>query len=138
MTAPAIDHIGIIVEDLGASVALMSKMLPGAPTRRRSMPEVGLEVVEFLAANVIIELLQYTSAQPSMGRESMGDAAGINHLSIKVSNLDGSLSSLAGEGIAPMSGFPRTGAHGRIAFLKMDERLPFRVELCQPDEVSHD
>jgi hypothetical protein len=32
-----------------------------------------------------------------------------------------------------MDGFPRQGAHGRIAFLHDDPRTALRVELCQPE-----
>lgn len=138
MKAPSIDHIGIIVEDLDASVSLMGRLLPGAQTRRRSLPQVGLEVVEFMAANIIVELLQYTSEEPGLARRTMGDASGLNHLSISVPDLDGALAGLAAEGIAPMSGFPMQGAHGRIAFLGLDARAPLRVELCQCDEDGHE
>jgi len=137
MTAPAIDHIGIIVEDLEASAALMRKLLPGAESRRKSLPQVGLEVVEFMAANIIVELLQYTSEEAGLARQTMGDGIGFNHMSISVPDLDEALDNLAPEGIAPMSGFPMQGAHGRIAFLNLDARAPLRVELCQVDEAGH-
>src|SRR5690554_3368165 len=98
MTVPAIDHVGIIVEDLESSAALMEKLMPGVPTRRKSLPHVGLEVIEFLAANVIIELLQYTDENSQFARQTMGDAPGFNHISISVPKLDSALESLAESG----------------------------------------
>ncbi|MCM2252879.1 MAG: VOC family protein [Ramlibacter sp.] len=131
MTAPTVDHIGVIVEALEPAIAAMSLMLPGAPVTRRSLPEVGLEVAEFRAANLIIELLQYTSEVPGLARRTMGSGTGLNHLSISVPDLEASLASLAKVGVSPMEGFPRGGAHGRIAFMQTDPRTGLLVELCQ-------
>ncbi|RPH65762.1 MAG: methylmalonyl-CoA epimerase, partial [Burkholderiales bacterium] len=60
MNAPRIDHIGIVVDDLEPAIAALSRMLPGAPLTLRSVPDAGLEVAEFAAANLIVELLRYT------------------------------------------------------------------------------
>lgn len=138
MKAPRVDHVGIIVEAMEPAVAVMRKMLPGAPVRHRSMPEVGLEVTEFLAENIIVELLHYTTQQPSLARLTMGSAMGMNHLSVSVPDIDAALLALAADGIEPVAGFPRQGAHGRIAFLDYDLRTAMRIELCQPEAAAND
>jgi catechol 2,3-dioxygenase-like lactoylglutathione lyase family enzyme len=135
MTPPRIDHIGIVVESLEPAVAMLRKLLPGAPLRRRSMPEVGLEVAEFEAANIVVELLAYT-AGACFGREVMGDVPGLNHLSLEVPDLSQALAALAADGIAPSAGFPREGAHGRIAFLPPDPATRLLFELCEPHAAS--
>jgi hypothetical protein len=61
----------------------------------------------------------------------MGSATGLNHLSIAVPDLEASLAALAADGVMPMAGFPRRGAHGRIAFVHTDPRTGLLVELCQ-------
>ena len=136
MTAPTIDHIGIIVEALEPAIAAMSVVLRNTPMVRRSLPEVGLEVAEFQAANVIIELLQYTGDESGLARRTMGCATGMNHLSISVPDLDASLAALASDGVKPMDGFPRRGAHGRIAFMHTDPRTGVLVELCQAGSAN--
>lgn len=133
MSPPRIDHIGIIVTDLEASIVSMTRLLPGAAIRRRSLPDAGLEVAEFAAANIIIELLQYTDEEDGFGRTVMGSATGVNHLSLGVTDLDATLAALAQNGIEPTAGFPRRGAHGRIAFLPRDEGTGLLFELCEPD-----
>ena len=137
MSAPRVDHIGIIVDDLDAAVAALAKMLPGAPVVRRSLPDACLEVAEFTAANLIVELLKYTDRGDGFGREVMGSAAGVNHLSLSVPDLDAALARLRADGVEPAAGFPRRGAHGRIAFLPRDPHTGLLFELCQPDE-AHD
>ncbi|MCL4744056.1 MAG: VOC family protein [Burkholderiaceae bacterium] len=136
MSAPRIDHIGIVVDDLEAAIAAISKMLPGAPLLRRSIPDAGLEVAEFAAANVIVELLRYTDRGEGFARAVMGSTTGVNHLSLAVDDLDAALDALSAAGIEPAGGFPRHGAHGRIAFLPRDPHTGLLFELCQPD-VGH-
>lgn len=134
MSAPRIDHIGIVVDELEPAIAVMARMLPGAPLRRRSVPDAGLEVAEFHAENLIVELLRYTDRGDGFGRSVMGPVPGVNHLSLSVPDLDVALAGLRAEGVEPMPGFPRRGAHGRIAFLPRDGVTGLRFELCQPDE----
>ncbi|MCC7457704.1 MAG: VOC family protein [Nitrospira sp.] len=133
MTAPRIDHIGIIVDDLEAAVAAFTKMLPGAPVTRRSIPDADLEVVELAAANVIVELLRYTDRGDGFGRAVMGSTNGVNHLSLSVNDLDETLASLRASGVEPAAGFPRRGAHGRVAFLPRDPHTGLLFELCEAD-----
>jgi len=130
---PRIDHIGIVVDDLEASIASMQRMLRGASLVRRSIPDAGLEVAEFTAANVVVELLKYTDDGDGFGRTVMGSAAGVNHLSLAVDDLDGALAALREEDVVPVDGFPRRGAHGRVAFLPRDAGTGLLFELCEPD-----
>lgn len=101
MSAPRIDHIGIIVGDLDVAVEAFAKMLPGAPVSRRSIPDAGLEVAEIAAANVIVELLCYTDGGDGFGRAVMGSATGVNHLSLSVDDLDAALAALRAGGVEP-------------------------------------
>jgi len=133
---PRIDHIGIVVEALAPAIAAFRLVMPQATMLRRSLPDAGLEVAEFHAANVIVELLAYTAQGKGLGRETMGSEPGVNHLSLQVPDLDGALAALAAEGIAPMAGFPRRGAHGRIAFLQRSPHAGLLFELCEPDEPA--
>lgn len=133
MTPPRIDHIGIVVDELEASIAAFVRMLPGAPLTRRSLPDAGLEVATFATANVVVELLQYTDDGDGIGRAVMGSAIGVNHLSLAVDDLDAALGALRAQGVEPSPGFPRRGAHGRIAFLPRDAGTGLLFELCEPD-----
>jgi len=129
---PRIDHIGIVVEALEPAIEAFRRVMPHAPMVRRALADAGLDVAEFHAANIIVELLAYTA--PGVGRDVMGSEVGVNHLSLHVPDLDAALAALASEGVAPMSGFPRSGAHGRIAFLQRSPHAGLLFELCEPDE----
>jgi len=79
LSAPHIDHIGIIVTDI-AQASLKLRPLFGECAAIRDLPEVGLRVAEFHAANVVIELLQYTG-EAAFARRTMGERPGLNHIS---------------------------------------------------------
>ena len=125
-----IDHIGIIVADLDSAVAKLGVLFGAAEIK--NLPDVGLRVAEFRAANVTIELLQYTKS-PEFARRVMGERTGLNHLSIRVENVERSIEQLREAGFVPMEGFPRRGAHGRVAFFEPDAASGLLFEVCQPD-----
>jgi methylmalonyl-CoA epimerase len=125
-----IDHVGIIVADLESAVAKLGALFGKA--KIKELPEVGLRVAEFRAANVTVELLQYTQ-NSEFARRVMGSRTGLNHLSIHVDDAERSIDELRRAGFVPMEGFPRQGAHGRVAFFEPDAAGGLLFEVCQPD-----
>ncbi len=131
MSAPHIDHIGILVADLDAALDRL-KPLFGSPAEVKELADVGLRVAEFHAVNVTIELLQYVG-EAQFARRVMGERLGLNHISARVENVERSLAALAAAGHAPMPGFPRQGAHGRVVFFEPDPVSGLLFEICQPE-----
>jgi methylmalonyl-CoA epimerase len=126
-----IDHIGIIVADLDLAVKKLSPLF-GAATIKE-LPDVGLRVAEFQAANnITIELLQYRG-EAAFARQVMGERLGLNHLSARVADTDQAVEELQRSGFEPMAGFPRQGAHGRVAFFHPDAVSGLLFEVCQGD-----
>jgi methylmalonyl-CoA epimerase len=126
---PRIDHIGIVVADLEQAAARLEVLF--GKFSLKELPEVGLRVAEFEAANVTIELLQYTG-EAAFARKVMGERLGLNHVSAQVEDVETSLRKLKDAGFTPMAGFPRQGAHGRVAFFEPDELTGLLFEICQP------
>ena len=131
MSTPHIDHIGIIVADLEQATARLRPLF-GEHAAIRELPDAGLRVAEFHAANVVIELLQYTG-DAAFARGVMGERLGLNHVSARVDDVDHSISELTAAGFTPMQGFPRQGAHGRVAFFEPDRVTGLLFEVCQPN-----
>ncbi len=134
MTRPTIDHVGVIVADLDRAVARLAPLFGGPPRTRRELPEVGLRVAEFEAANLTVELLQYTGRNDALARRTMGDTPGLNHISTRVEDLPKATAALVEQGFALQEGFPRQGAHGEVAFFESDPATGLLLELCRPDE----
>jgi len=127
---PHIDHIGIVVADLDQAIERLRPLF-GTPARTRELTEVGLRVAEFDAANVVIELLQYTDCADGFAQQVMGQRIGLNHLSARVTDVEQSVTDLRQAGFTPMAGFPRQGAHGRVAFFEPDAVTGLLFEVCQ-------
>ncbi|MEN8196557.1 MAG: VOC family protein, partial [Pseudomonadota bacterium] len=89
---------------------------------------------EFTAANVTVELLQFAGKEDAFARQVMGERLGLNHISARVADVERSMSDLAAAGFQPMAGFPRRGAHGRVAFFEPDATTGLLFEICQPDD----
>jgi len=124
VTAPHIDHIGIIVADLEQAADKLRPLF-GEHAGIRELPGVGLRVAEFHAANVVIELLQY-SGDAAFARGIMGERLGLNHISARVDDVDRSVSELTAAGFTRMRGFPRQGAHGRLFRARPGDRPAVR------------
>jgi len=128
--ARTIDHIGIVVDDLDKAVSRYSALLATAPELRREMTEVGLRVAMFRAANIRIELLQYTG-QGSSARTVMGDEPGLNHIAVAADDLAAETARISEEGLVVQPGFPRRGAHGLVTFFERDSMTGVLLELCE-------
>ncbi|MAF48672.1 MAG: VOC family protein [Rhodospirillales bacterium] len=133
MTVPRIDHIGIIVADLDAATAMFARMLPGAPVETKDMPEVGLRIAFLEAANISIELIQYMDGGEDLAGRVMGAATGLNHFSVEVADLSRAAAELEAAGFKMMEGFPRPGAHGRVAFFERETATNILFEICEKE-----
>ncbi len=136
MTKTHIDHIGIIVDDLEASIKMFSGLLGDGPSTTKEMPDMGLKIAEFETANITIELLQYTGSNDGFAKEIMGEKSGVNHISLRVEEVSEAISKIEAAGIETMAGFPRGGAHGQVAFFKPETTGNVLIEVCQPDSHS--
>jgi len=134
MSAPRIDHIGIIVDDLDRAVERFAALFGGAAPERRDLPDAGLRIAEFRAANLNIELIAY-SGPAEFARRVMGSEAGLNHVSVAVEDVPAAMQSLSAAGLRPQQGFPRRGAHGTVAFFDRDAATGLLLEICAADEA---
>lgn len=133
---PVIDHIGIVVADRDAAVDKLRPVF-GDDVTLKELPDVGLRVAEFRTANLTVELLEYVG-DARFARQVMGDRLGLNHVSTRVADVESAMAALAGKGFEPMEGFPRQGAHGRVAFFRPDETTGLLFEVCAPDTTDGD
>lgn len=135
MKVPRIDHIGIIVSDLDLAVTKFSLLLEGLAPERRDLPEVGLRIAEFETENLRIELIAYDRGS-EFARRVMGSEPGINHISLQVEDINGTIDKLAAAGLRMQDGFPRRGAHGEVAFFERDAATHLLLEICAPESQT--
>lgn len=134
MKRPRIGHLGVIVQDLQAAVVLMERLFELKPKTLKDLSDAGLKVAEFEFANITVEFLEYVGSGSNFARQVMGDRTGLNHISITVEDLGAAVDRFSAKGLRVMAGFPRQGAHGRVAFFQPEDPLGFLLEICQPDK----
>lgn len=113
-----IDHIGIAVNSLLASIPAFEAVLGVNPAGQESVPAEDVEVVFFGHGPGRIELLQPASPDSPIARFLERRGQGLHHVCLSVPDLDEALTRLAGSDIHPIAPGVRTGAGGRpVAFL---------------------
>ncbi len=129
-----VDHIGIVVKDLSKALPIYSKSFGLQPKEMRELKDVPLKLAVFQVGDLFIELIEYGNRDSETIKHLRGDQEGLNHVCYEVKELGESIRKLQEAGFLLISGFPRSGVHGKIAFLK----APYpSVELVEILETEH-
>jgi len=127
-----VDHIGIAVKDLEQAKKFYTEML--------GMPALGEEVVEQQKVKVCfipcgdseVELLESTSPEGPIAKFIEKNGEGIQHLALKVDNVEAALADLKAKGVRLIDEVPRYGAGGAsIAFIHPKSTGGILLELSQ-------
>ena len=126
-----IDHIGIAVKNLAESAKLY-EMLGIQSTGSEVVAEQQVKVSFFPVGDSEIELLESTSPDGPIARyiEKIGE--GIQHLALRVDDIEAALEELKANGIRLIDEKPRYGAGGaKIAFVHPKSTGGILLELSQ-------
>ncbi len=130
-----VDHIGIGVNDLEATkefytTALGLEHLP----EDEIVEEQKVKVSFFPCGDAELEFLETTTPDGPIGKfiEKNGGRDGIQHVALRVDNIEEALKDLKEKGVRLIDQTPRYGAGGSaIAFLHPKATGGVLVELCQ-------
>lgn len=132
-----IEHIGIAVKDLEASIQFYTGML--------GLKLVGIETVESEQVRVAfieigetrLELLEATSSDSPIARFIEKKGEGIHHIAFQTEHCQKHLDFLKKQGIQLINEVPKGGAHGNlVAFLHPKSTNGVLMELCQPPSTT--
>ncbi|HWI22212.1 MAG TPA: methylmalonyl-CoA epimerase [Baekduia sp.] len=113
-----VDHIGIVVEDLDASIKLYEETFELRGLHRELLAEHGVEIALLDVGESHVELLRPLNAEHSTARFLAERGPGIHHVAYGVKDIDATLQQLKTAGMELIDETPRTGLLGaRIAFL---------------------
>jgi methylmalonyl-CoA/ethylmalonyl-CoA epimerase len=112
-----IDHIGIAVKNLAESAKLY-EMLGIQSTGTEEVAEQKVKVSFFPVGDSEIELLESTSPDGPIARYIEKNGEGLQHLALRVDNIEAALAELKAKGVRLIDEKPRYGAGGaKIAFV---------------------
>ncbi len=125
-----IRHIGIVTNDLERAIDKFEG-LGLTCTERMERKEMGLKIAFFPVGDSLIEFLCYSQPMKSSDQLVRSQKGAINHICLEVDDLEATIREFEKKGAKVAPGFPKSGAHGRIAFLYPETTEGVLIELCQ-------
>lgn len=126
-----IDHLGVVVKDLDASIKLYQDTLGLEFNGREVVPDGTVEVAFFRIGESNIELIQPLN-NPGVTKFLETRGEGLHHICIETDNIQAELATMKAKGAKLIDEQPRAGAHGKqIAFVHPKSLSGVLVELSQ-------
>ncbi|HOX31673.1 MAG TPA: methylmalonyl-CoA epimerase [Spirochaetales bacterium] len=127
-----LDHVGIAVEDLEASLAVYEGILGMKLHGTEEVAEQKVKTAFLPLGDTEVELLSTTDPEGPIGKFIAAKGQGVQHLAFRVEDIDAALAELKAKGVRLIDEKPRYGAGGaRIAFIHPKATNGVLVELCE-------
>lgn len=127
-----IEHIGIAVSDLAASIKYYEEVLGLKCYAIEEVADQKVKTAFFKVGQTKIELLESTDPGGPIGKFIEKKGEGIHHLAFAVNGIEKSLKEVESKGIRLIDQTPRKGAEGlNIAFLHPKSTGGVLTELCE-------
>ena len=131
-----IDHIGVAVEDLDASLELYERDYGMKLVHRETVAEQGVEAVLLDVGENHVELLAPTGPDTPVGKFLAKKGPGMHHVAYQVEDIESALATLKEAGLRLIDETPRTGIRdSRVAFLHPATAGGVLTEIVQPAET---
>lgn len=126
-----IEHIGIAVADLSASVPLFEQLLNTPCYKTETVEREGVETAFFQTGESKIELLQATHDDSPIAKFIARKGEGMHHIAFAVEDIEAEMRRLQALGFELLSDAPKPGADGKmVCFLHPKSANGVLVELC--------
>ena len=127
-----IEHLGIAVKDLNASIELYESLFQTKCYKIESVESEGVKTAFFQIGESKIELLQASNQDSPIAKFLDKKGAGFHHVAFETSNIDEEIERLINEGVELIHKSAKDGADNKIiAFLHPKAVDGLLVELCQ-------
>jgi len=127
-----IEHLGIAVKSLEASIPIYEKLLNTKCYKRESVESEHVITAFFKTGNNKIELLQATSDESAIAKFIEKRGEGIHHVAYLVRNIHAEMERLRSEGFRLLNEKPKLGADNKlICFIHPKDTSGVLMELCQ-------
>jgi methylmalonyl-CoA epimerase len=130
MMLKKIRHIGIVIKDFERA-ADKFKGFGLLCTEVTELKELGIKIAFLPIGDSLIELICYVD--PEKGRDSVvrKQKGAINHICFEVDDIEASIKNFERNGARLVEGYPKPGAHGRVAFFHPETTEDVLIEICQ-------
>jgi methylmalonyl-CoA/ethylmalonyl-CoA epimerase len=127
-----IDHVGIAVRDLEASVDRYRRAFGVEPVHRETVEEQGVEEVLFKVGTSYVQLLRALGPDTPVGKFLERRGEGVHHVGYRVDDIRAALARLREGGLPLVDEEPRPGSRGTtVAFVHPKALDGVLIELVQ-------
>jgi len=127
-----VEHIGIAVKSIFASLPLFEKLLNCKCYKTEFVESEKVTTAFFQKDETKIELLESTDTNGVISRFIERKGEGIHHVAFEVADIEAEMSRLKKEGFMLLSETPKKGADNKlVCFLHPKSTNGVLIELCQ-------
>lgn len=127
-----VEHIGIAVKDLEASIPLYERLLDTLCYKREAVAGEKVETAFFRQGETKIELLEDQQPDGVINRFIERKGEGIHHIAFQTADIRSEMDRLTAAGFLVLDPEPRMGADNKwVCFLHPKETGGVLIELCQ-------
>jgi methylmalonyl-CoA/ethylmalonyl-CoA epimerase len=127
-----IDHIGVAAKSIDQAAPFWSDVLGLSTQAKETVREQNVSTLSLSVGESAIEVLESTTADGAVARFIQSRGEGVQHIALRVDDLDAALEELKQKGVRLIDERPRTGAGGsRIAFLHPQATHGILLELVE-------
>jgi methylmalonyl-CoA/ethylmalonyl-CoA epimerase len=131
----SVDHIGVAVDDLDASIKLYSELFEMPLEHRETVAEQGVEAALLGVGSSHVELLAPLADDTPVGKFLAKRGPGIHHAAYRCEDVASALELCKQRGLRVIDEQPRRGIRGSlVAFLHPASTGGVLTELVQPAE----
>lgn len=134
MKVTQVDHIGVAVKSIEVASKLYTDLLGLKVLGIEEVASQKVKTAFIPAGEAEIELLESTAADGPIAKFIAKNGEGIQHIALRVDNIEAALEELKNSGVKLIDEKPRIGAGGAmIAFIHPKATNGVLLELCQRD-----
>jgi len=131
-----LEHVGIAVKDLSASIKLFEKLLNTPYYKLEEVASENVNTAFFKKGDTKIELVASTTEDGVIAKYLAKKGEGIHHIAFDVADIYAEMKRLVEEGFTLLNETPKKGADNKlVCFLHPKGTNGVLIELCQ--EIGH-
>jgi methylmalonyl-CoA/ethylmalonyl-CoA epimerase len=125
------DHIGVVVKDLHKTMDALSSYFGLECRERIENKETGMRIAFYPLGTGQIEFIEFQKPLDDVDPLVIRPGPGVQHVAFEVEDFDTAVGELTARGLKLVRGFPRKGAHGKVAFFYPTKELDLLIEICE-------
>lgn len=127
-----VEHIGIAVKELSASIPLFEKLLDSPCYKKELVETENVHTAFFQKGETKIELLESTDANGVIAKFIEKKGEGLHHIAFEVTDIHAEMARLQENGFILLHEQPKKGADNKwVCFLHPKSTNGVLIELCQ-------